>query len=217
VRHSGEMGGAEEPKPAAEEKEEEVNTGTAATWNGWYISTIFCAASIIGYPLVVVLIWQFIKLDPLAVEIDGEPMPLWEWRLVQMAFTTCLLLDFISFLWTVDKAKKRLFYFVAVINGLPILTYGLLAGGSSPIIVDVHGRRLVLYRYVQWLFTTPAMLYLYSIVSNIPSKELIIAMALEYIVIILGVFASLLPFPFDLIFLMVRHAFIRNVEKTLTI
>ena len=196
------MGGQDETKKPSD-NESEAETWRAATWNGWYISTIFCVASILAFPVVLVLIWKFVESDPSANEINGEHFPKDEWRLVQMAFATCLLLDFISFLWTVDKEKKRLFYFVLVINGIPIITYGLLAAGNGTMLIDAHGRRLVLPRYVHWLFTTPAMLYLYSIVSNIPKRELVIAMTLEYIVIILGIFASLLPVPFDIIFLMV--------------
>ena len=195
------MAGKEEPASEPDAGQEE--RGKAAMWKGWYISSLFCAASIVGFPVMLALIFALVKSDPAAKEIDGESYPMMEWRLVQMAFSTCLLLDFISFLWTVDKAKKRLFYFVAVINGLPVITYSLLASGEAPIIVDAHGRRLVLLRYVQWLFTTPAMLYLYSIVSDIPRKELILAMALEYCVIILGLLASILPNPFDIIFLLV--------------
>ncbi len=50
------------------------------------------------------------------------------------------------------------------------------------------------------------MLYLYSMVSYIPRHELIVAMALEYVVIITGVLASLLPSFYNIPFLMVRPA-----------
>lgn len=175
--------------------------GTAAMWNGWHVSTLFCAASAVAFPIALGLTMYFVKTDPAALELNGEPLPIEQWKLMQMAFATTLVLDFTSFLWTVDKGKKRLFYFVMVINGLPVITYGLLASGSAPMLVDAHGRRLVLARYVQWLFTTPAMLYLYSIISNITSRELVVAMLLEYSVICLGIGASLLPAPFDLCFL----------------
>jgi bacteriorhodopsin len=123
-----------------------------------------------------------------------------------MAFLTCLLLDFVSYLFTVDKDKSRLFYFVLVINGLPVVSYGLLAAGVAPVLVDAHGRRFITLRFVVWLFTTPAMLYLYSMVSCIPRRELIVAMVLEYIVILTGVLASLLPSLYGIPFLMVRRA-----------
>jgi hypothetical protein len=181
----------------AENKEDEI-------WNGWNISTLFCVTNLGVFPFVVGLLLLFVKSNPEAVEIGGEPPPYEQWRLTQMAFLTCLLLDFISFLWTVDKEKSRLFYFVLVINGLPVISYGLLASGFAPILLDAHGRRLIILRYVVWLFTTPAMLYLYSIVSCIPRRELAMAMGLEYLVIITGFLACILPSIFGLIALAVR-------------
>ena len=52
---------------------------------------------------------------------------------------TSLILDFISWLWTVHKDKTRLFYLAFVINGVPVLTYKLLASGLAPILMDAHG------------------------------------------------------------------------------
>ena len=170
-----------------------------AVWNGWYVSTLFCIMNFVLFPIAVGLLLLLVKSDP---EATGQLATLpQQYQLTQMAFLTCLLLDFISWLWTVDKEKSRLFYLVLVINGLPVVTYGLLAAGYSPIWLDSHGRPLVVMRFLQWLFTTPAMLYLYSIVSSLSSRELFLAMALEYLVIFTGFFASVAPFPFDLVFL----------------
>ena len=195
----------------AGEDEDDIHTdeavlGKAMTWNGWYVSTLYCAVSLTAFPIVLGFLLLFVKTDPAAFELGGEPLPTHQWQLTQMAFLTCLLLDFVSYLFTVDKEKARLFYFVLVINGLPVVSYGLLASGVSPILLDAHGRRFIALRYVVWLFTTPAMLYLYSMVSYIPRHELIVAMALEYVVIITGVLASLLPSFYNIPFLMVRPA-----------
>lgn len=203
------MASGEDETAAPDGKAEDSETGAAAMWNGWYVSSIFCFASLGLFPPVLGLLLLFVHTDPAAVELGGEPLPTEQWRLTQMAFITCLLLDFVSYLFTVDKAKARLFYFVLVINGLPVISYGLLASGVAPILVDAHGRRFIALRYVVWLFTTPAMLYLYSIVSYIPRRELAIAMVLEYIVIIAGVLASLLPSFYGLFFLAVRSPCLR--------
>jgi hypothetical protein len=56
------------------------------------------------------------------------------------------LLDFISWLWTVHKDKRRLFYLAFVINGIPVLTYSLLSSGDAPILMDMHGTRPLLPR-----------------------------------------------------------------------
>jgi sensory rhodopsin len=168
------------------------------------------------FPFAILILLCF-KSDPAAVESfnGGEELPTLQWRLVQTSFLTCLFLDFISWLWTVDREKSRLLYFVVIINGLPSVTYGLLAYGYAPILLDAHGRRLVLIRYVQWLFTTPSMLYLYSIVSYISTRELATAMILETVVILTGLTASLLPYPFFLPFLAVSFGAFYLVMATL--
>jgi hypothetical protein len=198
------MVSAKDAAAAPEPDADESMTGTAVTWNGWYVSSVFCFASLAAFPPLLGLLILLVRTDPAAAELGGESLPTEYWRLVQMAFMTCLLMDFVSYLFTVDKGKSRLFYFVLVINGLPVVSYGLLASGVSPILVDAHGRRFIAMRYVVWLLTTPAMLYLYSIVSYIPKRELAIAMVLEYVVIVTGVLASLLPSFYGLFFLAVR-------------
>ena len=116
-----------------------------------------------------------------------------------MAFITSLFLDFICWLWTVDEDKARLFYIAVVINGIPVISYGLMASSLSPIFVDVNGRRLIIIRYMQWLFTTPAMLYLYSILTSLAPSDILVAMANGVAMIITGFLANILPSPFDLI------------------
>jgi hypothetical protein len=129
------------------------------------------------------------------------PVPLW--HVTQIAFITSLILDFISWLWTVDKDRARLFRLVLIINGAPVVSYGLLTYGMAPLLVDTHGRRLVMIRYVHWLFTTPAMVFLYSKVSSITNAELMFAMAMEFVCIVTGFLASAMHFPFDLINLVI--------------
>ena len=170
-------------------------------WRGWYISTIFCSVSACLFCAVVALVLKYVKTEPEASLLGGEQISLHHWGLTQMAFATCLLLDFISWLWTVDKDKSRLFYFALVINGLPVLTYGLLSYGSTPILMDNYGRRFVIIRHLQWLFTTPSMLYLYSIISSVPSREVIQYMTMGGSVILFGLLGSVAPQPFGIFFI----------------
>jgi bacteriorhodopsin len=171
------------------------------TFMGFHHSSLFCFFSITLFFPTLLLVLKFVPTDPAALLLGGEPIPPHQWALTQMAFATCLLLDFISWLWTVDRDKSRLFYFALVINGLPVVTYGLLASGVTPILIDSHGRRLIVIRYLQWIFTTPTMLYLYSIISSIPNNDVITSMGLAVSVLIFGLVGSIMPFPFDIIFI----------------
>ena len=183
-------------KSASDVKEPNTHSHSEHMWRGFYVSTIFCSANVIIFPLSLLLVLYFVSGDPSASKLGDEDRLTEQWKLTQMAFITALLLDFVSWLFTVDYDRARLYYFVLVIQGLPVVSYGLLAAGAAPILVDVHGRRFIVVRYVVWLFTTPAMLYFYSCVCSISRRELVTAMILEYIVILAGIPACLLPFPY---------------------
>jgi sensory rhodopsin len=184
-------------------------------WNGWHLSTIFCILHISSYICSSIAVSWAVKTDPKALNLNGESFPFQQCYFVQMAFATALCLNFICWLWTVDKDKARLFHLVVVINGIPVLSYGLLASGLAPILVDVNGRRLIVIRYMQWLFTTPAMIYLYSLLSSIPSQEVVLSMANGAIVIITGYLANILPNPFGPIACTASFLAFFSVMKTL--
>jgi sensory rhodopsin len=185
------------------------------SWKGWHLSTIFCIWNIVFFIFSAIAMCWLVHGDPTSLVLGGEPFPFHHCSLVQMAFATSLLLDFICWLWTVDNDKARLFYLAVVINGIPVMSYGLLASGVTPIFIDVNGRRLIVIRYLQWLFTTPAMLYLYSILSSVRTREVLISMANGIIMIVTGYLANILPAPFDLVALAAAFLAFYYVMQTL--
>ena len=114
---------------------------------GFYLSTIFCFVNLLIFPFAISVPLMYLETDPKSIELAG-PLPTQLWKLAQMAFVTALFLDFISWLFTVDKEKARLYFFVLVIQGMPVVSYGLMGYGYAPILVDVHGRRFLVLRYV---------------------------------------------------------------------
>jgi sensory rhodopsin len=191
------------------------------SWNGWHLSTIFCICHITLYTCLSAVVCRSVHSDPKALILGGVPFPFQQCWLVQMAFSTALFLNFICWLWTVDKDKARLFYLVVVINGIPVLSYGLLASGLAPILIDVNGRRLIVIRYMQWLFTTPAMIYLYSLLSSVRTPEVVWSMANGVVVILTGYLANVLPAPFDLIALaasfLAFYVVMQTLDRTIAI
>jgi bacteriorhodopsin len=198
-----------------DESEQEKADCSQSTWNGWHLSTIFCIFNIVFYAALSATVCLTVKGDPNAVELGGQPFPFNRCWMVQMAFVTSVFLDCICWLWTFDKDKARLFYLTLVINGIPAITYTLLANEMTPMFVDINGRRLIVIRYMQWLFTTPAMLYLYSILSSLQSNEVLIAMANGVIMIITGFLGNFLPAPFDSINVGLSFLTFYYVMKTL--
>ena len=59
------------------EVEHSVKNGEKAQsedlWNGYYISTIFCASHIVIFPVTMVLVLYFVQGDPAASEFGDEP------------------------------------------------------------------------------------------------------------------------------------------------
>ena len=99
----------------------------------------FCVFDVFIFIVCAYFIVIYLETDPRAVDLGGTPLPKDQWSATQTAFMTSLILDFISWLWTVHKDKTRLFYLAFVINGVPVLTYKLLASGLAPILMDAHG------------------------------------------------------------------------------
>jgi hypothetical protein len=111
---------------------------------GWARSnavTIFCIIDVFLFIIAAYVLVTTVESDNAALMLGGHPLPTHQWTRTQTAFSTSLLLDFISWLWTVHKDKRRLFYLAFVINGIPVLTYTLLSIGAAPILVDMHGTR----------------------------------------------------------------------------
>ena len=138
--------------------------------SGWHTSTVFCIVDFGLFLIAVFIMLSYVEDDPQARNLGGGS-PTQQWALTRTAFASSLILDFISWLWTIEEEKGRLYYVAAIINGIPAISYGLLASGSAPLLMDLHGRRLVLARYIHWFFTTPAMIFLYSRVSSVTDTE----------------------------------------------
>ena len=158
------------------------------------------------FAIAVFVVLKYVPSNPAAINLGGNANPIHHWQTTQTAFATCLILDFISWLWTVNRDKSRLFYLAVVINGLPVVTYTLLANGVTPILIDTYGRRLPIIRYLQWLFTTPSMLYLYSIISSVPDSDVVKSMVLGAGVILFGFVGGIAPQPFGIIFISMSFA-----------
>lgn len=100
---------------------------------------IFCFFDVLFFCMAALLVISSMQTDARAINLGGFPLPTHQWTRTQMAFVTSLVLDVISWLWTVHKDKAHLFYLAFVINGIPVLTYTLLSSGITPVLLDAHG------------------------------------------------------------------------------
>ena len=113
---------------------------------GLHAVTLFCVLDIFLFLIASNVLISLVETDPAALTLGGHPLPTMEWTRTQMAFITSLILDFISWLWTVHSDKARLFHLAVVINGIPVITYGLMSSGAAPVLIDQHGSSTVLSR-----------------------------------------------------------------------
>ena len=77
------------------------------------------------------------------------------------------------------------------INFLACLNDYLSWKGLSPIITDVFGGGLQIMRMLMWLHTTPAMVYLLSIISDFDRGRILRAVLVDIAMISLGITAHL--------------------------
>ena len=165
---------------------------------GWDIVAWYSTISAILFPFITYCILVFIQGDQTLVATE-HVFETQHGQRAQTAFLTALLLDFVCWYWSAEDDKAHLFRLVFVINGAPIITYGLLESGIAPIILDSRGRPLMYLRYLHWFFTSPAIILLYAKIFSASSLDLAVAVIADVLCIICGLFASILSFPFDLI------------------
>lgn len=82
---------------------------------------------------------------------------------------------------------------MCMINGIPAVTYMLILSGLAPPIVDWFGHPSYTLRYVQWCFTTPALLLLVAHLANKPMSAAAPAMVVDIAMVITGWCATWAP------------------------
>eukprot|EP00281_Chroomonas_sp_CCMP1168_P002110 CAMPEP_0206271434 /NCGR_PEP_ID=MMETSP0047_2-20121206/33432_1 /ASSEMBLY_ACC=CAM_ASM_000192 /TAXON_ID=195065 /ORGANISM="Chroomonas mesostigmatica_cf, Strain CCMP1168" /LENGTH=583 /DNA_ID=CAMNT_0053700207 /DNA_START=91 /DNA_END=1843 /DNA_ORIENTATION=- len=165
---------------------------------GVWLGYILCACAIVVWFVCAGYMsnWH----DTSGYVIDGQPFP--ESVLLAMSsFGTSVILSIFCFAWTAEKKNARLFVFPIVINSLSFLCYLQLYAGHAPFLLSFNNKRLIPSRYLTWLITTPLMLYLYSLVSRVPTGELLRNIALDVVMLVTGFFASKCPAPQNAAFL----------------
>ncbi|GIL69952.1 hypothetical protein Vretimale_10018 [Volvox reticuliferus] len=111
------------------------------------------------------------------------------WPMV--AFSTAFGLNFITLLFERESAKFQLALLACYINFLAGFNDYLSWRGYSPIVRDSWGQGFQLLRTVMWLLTTPAMVYLLSIISDFSRIKVYSVMLADVLMISFGILAFL--------------------------
>ncbi|GLC56046.1 hypothetical protein PLESTB_001058700 [Pleodorina starrii] len=129
--------------------------------------------------------------DPeLTAEFHAKADPnAYTWPMV--AFSTAFGLNFITLLFERESAKFQLALLACYINFLAGFNDYLSWMGYSPIVRDSWGQGFQLLRTVMWLLTTPAMVYLLSIISDFSRIKVYAVMLADVLMISFGILAFL--------------------------
>ncbi|KAG2425936.1 hypothetical protein HXX76_013309 [Chlamydomonas incerta] len=108
-----------------------------------------------------------------------------------IAFGTAFGLNFITLLFERESAKFQLALLACYINFLAGFSDYLSWKGYAPIVRDSWGQGFQLLRTVMWLLTTPAMVYLLSIISDFSRLKVYSVMLADVLMITFGILAFL--------------------------
>lgn len=83
----------------------------------FWVTTVFSFFCLVAYPLLYMASITFLTSDSSVLEMPGHDQARMSWHMACIAFGTVMVLDFIAWLWTTEKERRRLFMFPCVING----------------------------------------------------------------------------------------------------
>mmetsp|Transcript_39673 Transcript_39673/g.93990 ORF Transcript_39673/g.93990 Transcript_39673/m.93990 type:complete len:597 (+) Transcript_39673:142-1932(+) len=166
-----------------------------------------CIFSLIYFPILFWAMCTYIKDDPAAILIDGQPMPqLWT-NITTVAFLTSLTLDLFTWAWTTEPSKAAMFAFPLAVGTCSFISYLGLAMGYCPLLASFDGRRFIPSRYLKWCVTTPLMLTTYAVLSELSLSEFVICIASDLLMLVLGGMASYCVSPHNYVYLALSFMF----------
>ncbi|GAX76781.1 hypothetical protein CEUSTIGMA_g4227.t1 [Chlamydomonas eustigma] len=110
-----------------------------------------------------------------------------------VAFATAFTLNFATLVFERDSGKMQLALFACYINFLACFNDWLGWQGVSPVLRDIWGGGLLIMRFLMWLHTTPAMVYLLSILSDFDRQRVLYAIMADVLMLAFGLGAQLAP------------------------
>ncbi|KAG1675574.1 hypothetical protein FOA52_014162 [Chlamydomonas sp. UWO 241] len=164
-------------------------------WVRWHInfSIKLAITGICAFAIGVLIIIQLDVGDPqLTAEFHAQvSQEAYSWPMV--AFITAFSLNFVTLLFERDSSKMQLALLACYINLLAAASDCLAWKGYAPIVRDVWGGGLQLVRVYMWLLTTPAMVYLLSIISDFRWQRVQLVMLADVTMLVFGIAADLAP------------------------
>ncbi|KAK9819755.1 hypothetical protein WJX72_001989 [[Myrmecia] bisecta] len=181
------------PVPLAPAKR--VNVATRDDKRGWKIAVIWSIAATVVVAILPGLIRKLLKDVPSGSHLIEAEVPLLFYQASSAAFFSAMVLNLVSLLFEGTSVKRELALLGMFIKGAACYCDVLISLGLADIYLDTQGHPVVTMRYVQWVVTTPTMIYLLSRISDFSQRKIILALTLNTSTIMCGLAANFIPSP----------------------
>ena len=155
----------------------------------WSFIKRLCVGGTISFFLCMLLCRVLLNTaDATIVRMDfygGIPRVLYS--LPVAAFGCALFLNLSSWTFETHRSRQKLCVLVIYISGMAFLYELMALYGEAPIFLTPGGRPHSVMRYVMWSHTTPAMVYALSMLSDLSSRRVYLAMIADVLMILVAI------------------------------
>ncbi|KAJ9517446.1 hypothetical protein QJQ45_024902, partial [Haematococcus lacustris] len=109
------------------------------------------------------------------------------------AFFTALVLNLTSLVFEDSAAKRTLALLSCVVKAAACSSDLLIVYDATPVLYDSGGSLFIPQRYVQWIVTTPLMVFILSQISDFSWQRLTATAAADVLMVFLGAMSHLMP------------------------
>ncbi|GIL82425.1 hypothetical protein Vretifemale_11416 [Volvox reticuliferus] len=162
-------------------------------FHGWVKTWAWTLAWVFVYIVARRILDACIPGDPLAAAELFKQVPLLVYQMSSTAFFTALVLNLTSLLFEDNSTKRQLALLSCAIKGAACHTDMLLVTGRASVVYDAFGAIVIPQRYVQWLVTTPTMVYILSKISDFTPLKTATAICLDVVMVLSGLLANFAP------------------------
>eukprot|EP00899_Mesostigma_viride_P025938 jgi/Mesvir1/6529/Mv16792-RA.1 len=224
---SEESFGGEAKEPMESELSEDVqqlgitsHAGTSVDYTLMSVSipsiTVLCL--MVSYTVFITALWASEFKDARNGEgkeaFEAYNPQTYEWTMI--AFGVTFMVSTLQLCFERDPAKSALSFYLCYVHFCAFFSYYLLTvPGFLPVTIKHNGRGLVLGRYVEWAHTSPVLVLLCGKMAVSSQKMVVVTFALNWAMLVLGLFGELFPMPWMLYFYLASVFCLFLVSKNL--
>jgi len=151
----------------------------------------FVGLGVWSYAIIVYLICNS-NIGDERLYSEYAEVPKEAYQVPMVAFSTAFGLNFLTLMFERESIKFQLALIACYINLLAASSDFIAWQGWGPIVKDSWGVGSPIVRMVMWLWTTPAMVYLLSIISDYTRTQVYMALGCDVLMILTGMAGTLM-------------------------